>query len=333
MAPIMPVIALGVWWNSNTFSHNFIHRPFFCSRAANALFAAGLSLLTGIPQSLWRDLHLAHHAGVSPRVRFSLELWAQTTSVLALWTVMAVRAPGFLLSVYAPGYLLGLVICGLHGYYEHAHGVTSYYGKLYNLVFFNDGYHAEHHANPAVPWTRLPDRADPAARRSAWPAPLRWVEDCNLNTLERLVLHSRILQSFVLRTHERALRKLLASAGALRPARIAIIGGGLFPRTALILRKLLPGSRLTIIDSNRDHIDCARGLLHTKEIEFRQERYAGGGDYDLVVIPLAFQGDRQAICARPPACGAIVHDWIWRSLGAGHIVSLVLLKRVYFVRP
>src|SRR5438046_5553829 len=131
--PIAPVIALGVWWNSNTISHNFIHRPFFRSRAANALFAAGLSLLTGIPQSLWRDLHLAHHAGVSPRVRLSLELWAQTAAVLALWTVMALRAPGFLLSVYAPGYLLGLALCGLHGYYEHAHGVTSYYGKLYNL--------------------------------------------------------------------------------------------------------------------------------------------------------------------------------------------------------
>src|SRR5262249_44575255 len=27
--PVMPVIALGVWWNSNTISHNFIHRPFF----------------------------------------------------------------------------------------------------------------------------------------------------------------------------------------------------------------------------------------------------------------------------------------------------------------
>src|SRR5436853_2946005 len=92
--PIGPLIALGVWWNSNTISHNFIHRPFFRSRAANALFAAGLSLLTGIPQSLWRDLHLAHHAGVCPRVRLSLELWAQTTAVLALWTVMAVRAPG-----------------------------------------------------------------------------------------------------------------------------------------------------------------------------------------------------------------------------------------------
>src|SRR5262245_54029733 len=76
-APILPVIAVGVWWNSNTISHNFIHRPFFRNRPANILFAAGLSLLLGIPQSLWRDRHLAHHAGVPSRVRLTRELWVQ----------------------------------------------------------------------------------------------------------------------------------------------------------------------------------------------------------------------------------------------------------------
>src|SRR5689334_18390346 len=66
--PAASVIALGVWWNSNTISHNFLHRPFFRSRWANHLFAAYLSALLGIPQSWWRDRHLAHHAGVAPRV-------------------------------------------------------------------------------------------------------------------------------------------------------------------------------------------------------------------------------------------------------------------------
>ena len=330
-APFMPVIALGVWWNSNTIAHNFIHRPFFRSRAANLLFAAGLSLLLGIPQSLWRDRHLAHHSGVPPRVRISVELLVQTTLVLALWFVIAIRAPGYFLSTYAPGYLLGLGLCALHGYYEHAHGTTSYYGNLYNLVFCNDGYHVEHHANPAVHWMRLSCRRDPAARRSGWPASLRWIEDCNLDTLERLILRSRILQRFVLRTHERALRAVLSSSEPLRAKRIGIIGGGLFPRTALILRALLPDSRLTIIDANRENLDCARNLLQTAEIEFLHETYTGGGDYDLLILPLAFQGDRASICAHPPACGLIVHDWIWHKRGAGKIVSLALLKRVYLI--
>src|SRR5437870_2773424 len=30
--PIAPVIGLGVWWNSNTIAHNFIHRPFLDRR-------------------------------------------------------------------------------------------------------------------------------------------------------------------------------------------------------------------------------------------------------------------------------------------------------------
>src|ERR1700726_2296556 len=63
-SPSAPAIALGVWWNSNTISHNFIHRPFFRRRWANLLFSAYLSVLLGIPQTLWPDRHLAHPAGI-----------------------------------------------------------------------------------------------------------------------------------------------------------------------------------------------------------------------------------------------------------------------------
>jgi hypothetical protein len=286
-APIMPVIAIGVWWNSNTISHNFIHRPFFRRRGANAVFGAALSVLLGIPQSLWRDRHLAHHAGVRPRVRITLELLVQVALVLGLWAVIAVRAPAYFVAVYVPGYLVGLGLCAVHGYYEHAGGITSHYGTLYNVLFCNDGYHVEHHANPAVHWSRLADRRKRGARQSVWPAPLRWLGECDLDALERLVLHSCFLQKFVLRTHERALRRLLAASGPLNPKRVGIIGGGLFPRTALILRKLLPESGLTIVEANRDNIDTARAFL--PDTAMRHEYYAGGGDYDLVVLPLAFR--------------------------------------------
>jgi hypothetical protein len=331
--PSIPVIALGVWWNSNTISHNFIHRPFFRSRAANRAFGAFLSVLLGIPQSLWRDRHLAHHAGVASRVRLSPELGIQVLLVLSTWSAIAVIAPVWFLSVYVPGYLAGLGLCAIHGYYEHAHGVASYYGRLYNVLFLNDGYHTEHHASPGVHWTRLPEGADPSARRSAWPAPLRWIEDCNLDTLERLVLRIRPLQRFVLRTHERALRRVLGTAGSPPVGHVGIVGGGLFPRTALILRKLLPGSRLTVLDANLANLERARDFLGEPEVEFRHERYAGGGDFDLIILPLAFVGDRAGVCARPPACGIIVHDWIWNRWGDGAVVSPALLKRVYLVRP
>src|SRR6476646_8745468 len=61
--PSIPFIAIALWWNANTISHNFIHRPFFRSRSANASYSISLSLVLGIPQSLWRARHLAHHGG------------------------------------------------------------------------------------------------------------------------------------------------------------------------------------------------------------------------------------------------------------------------------
>src|SRR6266516_4888445 len=61
LVPSVPLIAIALWWNANTISHNFVHLPFFRSRAANVWFAAYLSLLLGFPQSLWAARHRAHH--------------------------------------------------------------------------------------------------------------------------------------------------------------------------------------------------------------------------------------------------------------------------------
>jgi len=330
-APTVPVIAVGVWWNSNTIAHGFIHRP-FRRRPANWLFGAYLTLLLGIPQSLWRKRHLAHHAGRAWRLRLSAELAIQSALVLALWAVLAARAPAFFFFVYLPGYVVGLVLCALHGHYEHAGEPISHYGKLYNLLCFNDGYHAEHHAAPGVHWSRLPDRRAASACTSAWPAPFRWMEAFGLQALERIVLRSGALQRFVLRTHAQAFRAVLEE---LPPAnRVAIVGGGLFPRTALILQQLLPRARIVIIDENLANLDRARTRLNAADVEFVHARYTitDRGAYDLVVIPLSFDGDRRAIYARPPGCAVIVHDWIWNRRGTSRIVSVALLKRINLVR-
>ena len=93
--PLAPVIAFGVWWNANTVAHNFIHRPFFRSAGLNRLFSAALTLLLGFPQALWRDRHLAHHAGIEWRLRVSKHLCIETALVLGLWSVLAARAPRF----------------------------------------------------------------------------------------------------------------------------------------------------------------------------------------------------------------------------------------------
>jgi hypothetical protein len=334
--PSTALVALGVWWTSNTIAHNFIHRPFFRAQAANGAFALYLSVLLGIPQSLWRQRHLAHHAGRRPRIRWTTDLLAQCGAVAALWMTLTIAAPGFFASAYVPGYVFGLLLCGLHGHYEHARGTTSHYGRLYNRLLFNDGYHVEHHARPGVHWRDLPAYRDPAARESRWPAPIRFLERCGpngLDALERLVLRSRLLQRAVVAVHARALAPLLANVP--KPVRtIGIVGGGLFPRSAIVLSRLYPDARIFVIDASRANLDRARRCLGAGTgVEFRHARYVEGEPvgFDLLVIPLAYIGDRRAVYANPPAPAVIVHDWIWRRRGTSRVVAIPLLKRVNLV--
>jgi hypothetical protein len=290
-------------------------------------------LLLGIPQAAWRDRHLAHHAGRPPRVDLSIELGLQIVTVLTVWSVIAARAPAFFSFTYLPGYAAGLALCALHGYYEHRDGTTSHYGRLYNALLFNDGYHVEHHARPGVHWSRLPEYRDADARVSRWPAPLRWLDGWGLNGLERLVLKSRVLQRYVVNVHGRALRSVLTAAPS-RIDSVGIVGGGLFPRTAIVLRRLCPDARLTIIDASRANLERARQMLDPAGIEFVHATYSPGhpDGFDLIVVPLSYVGDRSAVYESPPAAMVIVHDWIWRRRGVSRVVSMPLLKRVNLVR-
>jgi len=64
---------------------------------------------------------------------------------------------------FMPFWYFGHCLSYLNGYFEHfggnpdvpiAWGVSSY-NKLYNVVWFNNGFHAEHHYRPRAHWTRM----------------------------------------------------------------------------------------------------------------------------------------------------------------------------------
>ncbi|HZY88450.1 MAG TPA: fatty acid desaturase, partial [Gemmataceae bacterium] len=326
-----PLLALGLWWNSNTIAHNFIHKPFFRSRRLNALFALYQSIMLGVPQSVWRGRHLAHHAGVRWRLRLDGQTMLEVALVLGLWSALLALRPWFFLTVYAPAWVAGLCLCSLHGHYEHARGTVSHHGGTYNVLFFNDGYHAEHHARPGLHWTRLPATALAGTPTSRWPAVLRWLDALSLEGLERIVLRSPRLQRFMVIRHERAFRRLLPHLSGVR--RVGVVGGGLFPRTLLVLRRVLPGATFLVIDRSADNIAAAQPFLGAG-VEFvhdcyRPELLAG---CDLAVFPLAFVGDRAALYRSPPAPRVVVHDWLWRRRGTGAVVSSLLLKRLNLVR-
>lgn len=70
---------------------------------------------------------------------------------------------GFLF-FYVPVWYLGHVAAMAENYVEH-HGAipgnrktdsVSAYGRAYNLIWFNNGYHQEHHWKPQVHWTEVP---------------------------------------------------------------------------------------------------------------------------------------------------------------------------------
>ena len=73
-------------------------------------------------------------------------------------------------------------------------------------------------------------------------------------------------------------------------------------------------------------------MASQRRIRFDVSSAGLGRPFSLLVIPLSFEGDRNAIYARPPAPAVIVHDWIWRRRGASRVVSLALLKRINLVR-
>lgn len=74
-----------------------------------------------------------------------------------------------ILLLYLALIYLGWAFTSLHNYGQHppieGAGVSTYAGKRYNALFFNNGLHWEHHARPAVPWNALtPDAGSPRIR-------------------------------------------------------------------------------------------------------------------------------------------------------------------------
>ena len=92
-------------------------------------------------------------------------------------------------------------------------------------------------------------------------------------------------------SHERAFRRLRPALGDAR--RVLIVGGGLFPRTALVVRRVMPEAEIEIVDAVRDHLDVARPFLDER-VSFACATFDAAEPIvaDLVILPLAFIGDR-----------------------------------------
>ncbi len=86
----------------------------------------------------------------------------------AMWTAMLVVNWRYVVFFYLPSYYLGWVLSYAEGYLEHygcqpgnpyANSVSSYHW-LYNFLWFNNGYHQEHHWDPKMHWSRMGELHD-----------------------------------------------------------------------------------------------------------------------------------------------------------------------------
>jgi fatty acid desaturase len=89
----------------------------------------------------------------------------ETLALAAFWAMMLAVNWRYFVYFYLPSFYLGWVVSYAEGYLEHhggqpgnpfANSVSSY-NRLYNLLWFNNGYHQEHHWDPKVHWARMPE--------------------------------------------------------------------------------------------------------------------------------------------------------------------------------
>lgn len=221
--------ALSIGWSLDSVSHNFIHNPFFAWGPLNRLTSLLLSLALGTPQTMYKYVHMRHHAGNSDRLGpdgatvdpISLfqyghdgkiepvasyvfrQFWRDDgpftvarairakrprearQALQEFWAIIAVYALLLVLDwrfvvVMAPFYYLGHCFSFLIAWYEHAGadpdtpiatGVSTY-APIYNWAFLNNGFHAEHHYQPKVHWTKMGALHD-RTREARLAAPVR----------------------------------------------------------------------------------------------------------------------------------------------------------------
>lgn len=124
------------------------------------------------PEPFWRYcLYSFFRVEVMPVLRVALRHgWAnalqvavESLALAAFWAWLLWGDWRYFVFFYLPSFFFGWVLSYAEGYLEHyggqpgnpyANSVSSYH-RLYNLLWFNNGYHQEHHWDPKRHWTGM----------------------------------------------------------------------------------------------------------------------------------------------------------------------------------
>jgi fatty acid desaturase len=142
--------------------------PYVLGGAAESLLARGREALAGA--RLWRltardDGLLAMASRREPRRSRELrQIRADRAAHSLALVAFAAISWQWTLLCYLPAFFAGLALVNVQNYYRHfganpderGADSVSHYGRLYNLLTFNDGYHQEHHLAPGAHWSAMP---------------------------------------------------------------------------------------------------------------------------------------------------------------------------------
>ncbi|MFO0842842.1 MAG: fatty acid desaturase [Gemmataceae bacterium] len=126
------------------------------------------------PESFWRYCLLSFfRVEVGPVLSVAIkhgkanvtQVVVESLALGAMWLAFLLIDWRYFAYFYLPSYFFGWVISYAEGYLEHHGGQpgnpyadsVSSYNRLYNFLWFNNGYHQEHHWDPKRHWTRMKD--------------------------------------------------------------------------------------------------------------------------------------------------------------------------------
>ena len=154
----------------------------------------------------------------------------------------------------------------------------------------------------------------------------------NLNGLERIVGHQPWTQEWLIRKHRLALEHLAKQIEI--PRRVAIVGGGLFPRSALVVRLVWPEAEVAIFDADEKHLEHCRKWLHGNE-ELCHKRVTADDlpPADVVFVPLALHEPKEGFYSSSRTAKIFAHAWTWNPTEESMVASPLLLKRMNLLKP
>jgi len=122
---------------------------------------------------VWRS-HLSIYYSMAVKRREHGRVWLEVAALVSFFLALGYLAPVYTAFVLLPAWYLGQALALAENYMEH-YGANPYdtransvscYDWFYNFVWFNNGYHQEHHYRPSVHWTLIPrHRLEAGTRR------------------------------------------------------------------------------------------------------------------------------------------------------------------------